>query len=174
MIVGFPTRLTHELPAASVSHTLTTPFAGNIAWMSALLEAPKSNVTAVSPAAMLVSRTRGVNEAPFSRSSAWPPVASPAMIVATAVRLVCVVLSIPGTIVPSAGTSVTAVGGVGPRLSTVNQPPRTVDTLPAPSTATMSYKPSAMPAGTVTVYGVSAAAPSFARNACPPMIAASI
>ncbi len=165
MIVGLPTKLTLELPAASVNRTLTTPLVGKIACTSPLSEAPKSNVTAASPAAMFVSLTRGVNEAPFSRSSASPPVASPAMIVATAISLLCVVLSMPGTIVPSAGTRVTAVGGVGPALSTVSQPPRIAETLPAASTATMSYSPSVMATGTVTVYGVFAAAASFARNA---------
>ncbi len=100
------------------------------------MEAPKSKVTVVSPAAMLVSRIRVGKGAPFSSSSAVPPVAWPAVIVAWAVRFVWVVFTVFATIVPPTGVSVTPVGADGMVLSTVSQPGTTAETLPAVSAAT--------------------------------------
>ncbi len=87
---------------------------------------------------MLVSLIRGVNEAPSIRSSAVPPVASPGVIVACAVRFVWVVFTVFATIVPPTGVRATPVGAAGGVLSTVSQPGMVVETLPAASMATMS------------------------------------
>ena len=114
--VGLFTLLVAALPTASISTTVATPPEAIAACNSALVGVPSEVVklTLVSPAAMLLSVA---TVAPLIKSRALPPVASPATIVALAVRLVLLRAMVLGSTVPPAGVSVTAVGAVGARVS---------------------------------------------------------
>ena len=85
-----------------------------------MLVYPAENVTMVSLPLIEVSRIGGVNELPPFKSSATPPVASPAVMLALAVKFVFVKFKALAITVPPTAVKVTTVAGVGPLVSTTN------------------------------------------------------
>ncbi len=109
-----------QFPARSQSLTESAAPLANAVCTAALLASPALNVTVVSPAEILLSIIAGLKDAPPFKSSAVPPVASAAVIVAPAVKFVFVEFKVFAKTFPPVAVNVTAMGAVGATVSTVN------------------------------------------------------
>ena len=103
------------LPAASANLTVRTPPAVTAACKAVVVVFPRAKVTVVSVEEIVLSVAM---ETPSRYNVAEPPVASPATIVAVAVRSVFVAVSLLLTVVPPTPTEIKEVGATGAMVST--------------------------------------------------------
>ena len=113
---GLATVLTAALPAASDSVTVTVPPAVTALCSAAAVDNPRSNSTLVSASPML--NIVAIVVVP-TFNTAVLPVVVPAVIVALAVKLVLLSLSVFPITVPPTAVKLTAVGAVSVVVSTV-------------------------------------------------------
>ena len=102
-------------PAVSESLTVSTPPAGTAACNSAVVVLPKTKVTVMSPAEIVLSVAIAT---PSRYNVAVPPVASPATMVAVALRSVFVAVSLFAVTTPLTPVADNAVGAAGAMVST--------------------------------------------------------
>ena len=103
------------LPAASVNLTVRVPPAVTAACNAVVVVFPREKVTVVSVTKIVLSVAM---ETPSRNNAAKPPVASPATIVAVALRSVLVAVSLLLAVIPPTPVEVRAVGATGAMVST--------------------------------------------------------